>query len=310
MTATGLPTAKSDKTLQPPSSPDGAAWLNGKTVPISEAKISILDWGFLRSDATYDVIHLWKKKLFRVDDHLDRFFNGMQRLHMDIGMSREQVKQAMIDCVKASNLTDAYVEVICTRGLPEPGSRDPRTCKNQFMVFAIPFVYLLKPEQQGLSVLISDRVRIPPSSFDPKIKNYLWLDMVMGLYEAYDQNAESVLLVDEQGNLCEGPGFNIFVLKGNQLMTPKRGVLEGITRKTVLELGYLADLIVLEADIQPETALDADEVFATSTAGGLMPITRLNGQPVGDGEPGPVTQRLKEAYWALHDDPRYGLPVD
>ena len=306
MIATGLPTAKSDKTLQPPSPPDGAAWLNGKTVPISEAKISILDWGFLRSDATYDVIHLWKNKLFRVDDHLDRFFNGMQRLHMDIGMSREQVKQAMIDCVKASNLTDAYVEVICTRGLPEPGSRDPRTCKNQFMVFAIPFVYLLKPEQQGLSVLISDRVRIPPSSFDPTIKNYLWLDMVMGLYDAYEQGAESTLLVDEEGNLCEGPGFNIFVVNGSTLMTPKRGVLEGITRKTVLELGHKAGLTVIETDIQPEIALSADEVFGTSTAGGIIPVTELNGAAVGQGEPGPITQQLTTAYWALHDDPKYG----
>ena len=288
----------------------GAAYINNQLVPISEAKISILDWGFLRSDATYDVIHLWKNKLFRVDDHLDRFFNGMQRLHMDIDMTRQQVKQAMIDCVKASGLTDAYVEVICTRGLPEPGSRDPRTCKNQFMVFAIPFVYLLKPEQKGLSVMISDRVRIPPSSFDPTIKNYLWLDMVMGLYEAYDQNAESVLLVDEQGNLCEGPGFNIFVLQGNQLMTPKRGVLEGITRKTVLELGREAGLSVVETDIQPDMALCADEVFATSTAGGVMPVTALNGEPVGAGEPGAVTQALRQAYWDLHDDPRYGLVVE
>lgn len=224
---------------------------------------------------------------------------------MDIGMTREQVTKAMVDCVKASGLEDAYVEIICTRGQPEPGSRDPRTCKNQFMVFAIPFIYLLKPGQQGLSIVISDRVRIPPSSFDPTIKNYLWLDMVMGLYEAYEQGAESTLLVDEQGNLCEGPGFNIFVLSGSTLMTPKRGVLEGITRKTILELGRKAGLNVIETDIQPEIALAADEVFATSTAGGVIPVTKLNGMPVANGEPGPVTNQLRRAYWSLHEDPKY-----
>ena len=287
----------------------GAAYINNQLVPIQDAKISILDWGFLRSDATYDVIHLWKNKLFRVDDHLDRFFNGMQRLHMDIGMTRQQVKQAMIDCVKASGLTDAYVEVICTRGLPEPGSRDPRTCKNQFMVFAIPFVYILKPGQKGLSVIISERVRISPRSFDPKVKNYLWLDMVMGLYEAYDQDAESVLLVDEQGNICEGPGFNVFIVKGNTLSTPQRGVLEGITRKTVMELAGRAGMSVLETDVQSADALAADEVFATSTAGGIMPVTQLNNLPVGNGEPGAITQQLIDAYWALHFDDQYGVLV-
>ena len=99
-------------------------------VLISEAKIPILDWGFLHSDATYDVAHLWRGKFFRLDDSMNRFFAGMKSLHMDIGMTPVQVKQAMIDCVKATGLEDAYVEIICTRGQPKPGSRDPRTCEN------------------------------------------------------------------------------------------------------------------------------------------------------------------------------------
>ena len=106
----------------------GATWVDGEILPISEAKIPILDWGFLHSDATYDVAHLWKGKFFRIDDHIERFFSGMKRLHMDIGMTPEQVKQAMVGCVKATGLADAYVEIICTRGQPQPGSRDPRTC--------------------------------------------------------------------------------------------------------------------------------------------------------------------------------------
>ena len=104
---------------------------------------------------------------------------------------------------------------------------------------------------------------------DPTIKNYPWLDLVLGLYEAYEQNAESVLLVDSAGNLCEGPGFNIFVLKGNTLSTPQSGVLQGLE--------------VQRRDVTPAMAMQADELFVTSTAGGPMPLTELNGQPVGEG---------------------------
>ena len=129
---------------------------------------------------------------------------------------------------------------------------------------------------------------------DPTIKNYPLLDLVLGLYEAYEQNAESVLLVDSAGNLCEGPGFNIFVLKGNTLSTPQSGVLQ-------------------YCDVTPAMAMQADELFVTSTAGGPMPLTELNGQPVGEGavadEPGPVTEKIIAAYWALHDDPAYAEVV-
>ena len=288
----------------------GAAWINGEIAPISEAKISVLDWGFLRSDATYDVIHCWKKRLFRLDDHLDRFYTGMDYLRMDCGLNREQLTEAVLACTRATGLEDAYVEVICTRGQPEPGSRDPRSCRNRLMVFAIPFVYILKPDQPGLSVLISDRQRISAKSFDPRVKNYLWLDMVMGLFEAYDYGAESVLLVDDRGNLCEGPGFNIFVVKGDSISTPQNGVLEGITRKTVMELATRNAMPVMQTDISVAAALAADEIFATSTAGGIMPVTQLNNRPVGHGEPGPVTRQLIEDYWELHFDDHYSLPID
>ena len=298
-----------NETLIKPALEQGAAFIEGQLVPISEAKIPILDWGFLRSDATYDVAHLWRGKFFRIDDHIERFFNGMDRLHLDCGLSRAEVKQVMVDCVLASDLEDAYVEIICTRGQPEQGSRDPRTCKNKFWAFAIPFVHILKPDQTGLSLMISQRRRIPEASIDPRIKNYHWLDMVLGLYEAYDNGAESVLLVDEFGNLCEGPGFNIFVVNNGCISTPKTGVLHGITRQTTMELAQQQGFNMVVCDVSAELAENADEIFVTSTAGGLMPVIELNGRLVNGGDPGEVFQRLRQAYWALHDDPRYSFMV-
>jgi branched-chain amino acid aminotransferase len=110
----------------------GVAYIDGRFMPVAEARLPILDWGFLRSDATYDVVHVWKGRFFRLDDHLDRFFRGMARLHMDPGLDREKIRAVLMECVRRSGLSDAYVEMICTRGMPPPGSRDPRQAKNRF----------------------------------------------------------------------------------------------------------------------------------------------------------------------------------
>ena len=290
----------------------GAAFINDQYVPIAEASLPVLDWGFLHSDAPYDVAHVWRGRFFRIDEYLDRFERSMKSLRMSVPYSREQIREVMFELVRRSGLRDAYVEIICTRGMPAPGSRDPRTCTNRFMAFAIPFVWIADEElrAQGLNLLVSQYQRIAPESIDPRIKNYHWLDMVMGLFEAYDAGADSAVLVDAVGNLVEGPGFNVFVRRGERVITPERGVLEGVTRATVLEL-LAAENVQVSTELLPAaTARAADEVFITSTAGGVMPVTRIAGQTVGDGLPGALTTRLNQAYWALHDDPDYTIAVD
>ena len=289
----------------------GCAYVNGEYVPPSEAKISIFDWGFLHSDATYDVAHVWQGRFFRLDDHLERFFASMDRLRLDPGRTRDEVRAVMHECVRRTGLRDAYVEVLCTRGRPEPGSRDPRTCQNQFMAFAIPFVWIADPAKQkrGIELVVSDVQRIAPASVDPRVKNYHWLDMVMALFQAYDAGAETALLVDARGNVAEGPGFNVFaVVEGGALVTPDAGVLEGISRRTVLELARAAGLAVEARPLPVAELRRASEVFLSSTGGGVIPIARVDGEPVGGraaGRFGPVSERLQAAYWALHEDPRY-----
>ena len=286
----------------------GSAFIDEEFVPISEAKISLLDWGFLHSDATYDVAHVRNGKFFRLDDHLDRFFSGMEMLRMSIPYNRQELSTILSDCVSKSGLQNAYVEMITTRGLPEPGSRDPRTCQNRFFAFAIPFVWIAKPGN-GLELIVSQRQRIPPQSVNPTIKNYHWLDLVMGQFEAYDKGSETVVVVNGQGNIAEGPGFNIFAVKNRVLTTPEDGVLKGITRKTVIELASELGYDVIEGELSPEAARSADELFATSTAGGIMAITKIDGQNVSTGETGPITLMFQDRYWALHNDPRYSHQV-
>ena len=287
----------------------GAAYIDDNLVPISEAKISILDWGFLHSDATYDVVHVWDGKFFRLNDHLDRFYTGMGKLRMSIPYSREEVCGILSNCVRSSGLREAYVEMITTRGLPRPGSRDPRTCTNMFFAFAIPFVWITKP-QDGLHLVVRSKQRIPVESVDPIVKNYHWLDLVMGQFEAYDRGGETAAVIDSQGNIKEGPGFNIFAIKDSVVKTPAGGVLEGITRKTAIELAIENGYSVIQDDLSPEFARNADELFATSTAGGIMPITTIDGQTIGNGTMGPITQKLQKAYWAYHEDPKYTSGIE
>lgn len=291
---------------------NGIAYIEGEYVAIEDARIPLLDWGFLHSDATYDVAHVWRGRFFRVDDYLDRFHASMKRLRMSIPYSREQVRSIMFELARRSGLREAYVEVVCTRGIPAPGSRDPRSCENRFLAFAIPFVWIADDElrAKGLNLLISRQQRIPPESVDSKIKNYHWLDMVMALFEAYDHGADSAVLVDADGNLVEGPGFNVFVRTGDTVITPARGVLEGVTRESILELLEREDLQVKQEALPAATAKAADEVFITSTAGGVMPVTQISNAAVGDGRPGYLSAKLNDGYWAMHDDPGLNVEVE
>ncbi|OCC02416.1 branched-chain amino acid transferase [Labrys sp. WJW] len=291
--------------------PAGTAYIDGAFVPMSEAKISVLDWGFLHSDATYDVVHVWKGRFFRLDSHIERFARSADRLRLTLPVSPGGLARILAECVARSGLEDAYVEMVLTRGTSPTFSRDLREARNQLICFAIPFGWILKPEQReaGLSIVLSDIRRIPPESVDPTVKNYHWLDFVMGLYDAYDRGAQSAVLTDAGGNLAEGPGFNIFTVRQGRIATPDRGVLRGVTRQTAIDLAAELGFPLEERVVAAAEALAADEVFVTSTAGGIMPVTRINAAVVGEGRMGPVTRALLEAYWARHEDPAWSTAV-
>ena len=301
----------SDRHLDPHAYPDGVAFLDGQYLPMSQAKVSVLDWGFLHSDATYDTVHVWDGRFFRLDLHLDRFFGGLEKLRMTIPFDRDGVAEILHNCVALSGHRAAYVEMVCTRGASPTFSRDPRQAINRFMAFAVPFGSVANAEQlrTGLKVAISDKVRIPPASIDPSIKNYHWLDLVRGLYDAYDRGAETAIILDFNGNVAEGPGFNVFCVKDGALSTPAVGVLPGITRRTVFDLCAEAGLAAVAADVSVAALKTADEVFITSTAGGVMPVTMIDGELVADGKAGAITERLMALYWQRHDDPAWSSAV-
>ena len=289
----------------------GCAFIGGEYVPVGEAKISILDFGVTRSDCTYDVAHVWKGRFFRLDKHLDRFTASVAKLRMMLPFDREELERTLHRCAARVGTDDLYVSMTCMRGRPPAGTRDPRLAKNHFYCFAVPFVWLATLEQQdkGGSLHVSNIPRIAPESVDPTVKNYHWLDMEMSLFETYDLGMQFVVLKDQDGNMTEGPGYNIFALHGGKWTTPDRGVLQGITRQTVLDLCKELNVSAEPGKISQADLRSADEILVTSTAGGVMPIVSVDGKAVGDGTPGPVTTRLRQLYWKKHADPQWSTPL-
>ncbi len=289
----------------------GAAFVDGQFVPTSEAKISLFDWGFTRSDATYDVASVWHGAFFRLNDHLDRFFASLAKLRLKIPHDRAEVREILHGCVRAGGLHDAYVAMVATRGVPPRGARDPRLATNRFYAYAVPYVWIAPPEKQatGIDLHISERQRIAPASVDPTVKNYHWLDLVQSMFDAYDLGRDTSCVVDAAGNVTEGPGFNVFMVKDGVVRTADRGVLEGISRRTAIELCARLGLPLQLGPVPADAMRDADEVFLTSTGGGILPIAKIDGRPL-PGFPGAVTRRLAEAYWAMHDEPAHRDPVD
>lgn len=292
----------------------GAAWMGGRIIPIDEASVQVTDWGLTHSDVAYDVVPVWNGAFFRMDDYVTRFMASLTALRLQVGMDREQIVGALHDMVGASGLHDSYVAMVAARGRnPVPGSRDPRDCTNHFYAWCVPYVHIVKPEQadRGTSVWIAKSVRrIPRDSVDPKVKNYHWGDFTSGLFEAKDRGFETTLLLDHAGNITEGPGFNVFAVFGNRVVTPDHGVLHGITRQTVLEMARACGL---GADTRPLPLAEfwqAYEVFLSSSGGGVIPVTRVDDRVFSNAAPGPVAQRLRRDYFDWLSQDRFRTPVN
>ena len=289
----------------------GCVFIDGAYAPLSEAKISMFDWGFTRSDVTYDVVSAWQGAFFRIDTHIDRFFASLQKMRLAIPYTRAELREILHGVVRAGGLQDAYVAMVCTRGVPPRGVRDPRQAQNRFYAYALPFVMIAPREKQlaGIDLHISERQRIASASVDPTVKNYHWIDLVQSMFDAYDRGADTSCVVDADGNVTEGPGFNVFAVKDGVALTSGHGVLEGVSRRTAIELCEKLGIALRVAPLPVATVREADEVFLTSTGGGVLPIAKIDGRPLPQ-FPGPITTRLYDAYWALHDDPAYRDPVN
>ncbi|HEX2528232.1 MAG TPA: aminotransferase class IV [Geminicoccus sp.] len=291
----------------------GAAYVDGVVTPIKQAKIPITDWGYRRSDVTYDVVGVYFGAFFRLDDHVKRFRRSMEKLRLKPEESDEDIKRILTDLVRRTGLREAYVAMDCVRGKPAPGlPYHPAYGRAYLVCFAIPWVWLFSEEQQarGVHAMIAKTPRIPPESVDPTVKNFHWGDLTQALFEAHDAGFETAVLLDQEGNLTEGPGYNVFAVIDGTVVSPPKGALEGITRLSVKEL--CEDLGIPHA-IRPISRAEleeADEIFFSTTAGGVMPASRLGTRILGNDRPGPISARLRETFWEKRRQGWHATPID
>ena len=290
----------------------GIVYMDGAYVPAEEARLPLFDLGFLRGDAVYDTVSVWKGLFFRLDDHLARFRRSCDGMRLVCPHDAPALARILATCVDRAGLDDAYVQMIVTRGtFPNPDRRDLRTCVHRFIAFALPYIWIVKPERQetGIDVAIVENRRTPAEAIDPRVKNFNWMDLQRGMLQGLDRGADNVVLCTPAGHLSEGPGFNLFFVMRGKLRTPARNVLEGITRRTVIDLAGELGVEVEAGDFGPEALREADEAFLSSTAGGIMPVTRIDGRPLGNGAPGLLTGEFRGLYWRKREAGWHGTPV-
>lgn len=285
----------------------GVAWIEGEYVPASDARISIFDTGFGHSDVTYTVAHVWHGNVFRLDDHIDRLLDGARKLRLESPLTKEELAGIAKRCVALSQLRESYVNLTLTRGFGKrKGEKDLTKLTSQVYVYAIPYLWAFPPHEQifGTSAIVPRHVRRSGrNTVDPTVKNYQWGDLTAASFEAKDRGARTGILLDADGCVAEGPGFNVVVVKDGRLASPSRNALPGITRRTVFEIAEAMGVEAVLRDVTSQELYDADELIAVTTAGGVTPITSLDGEPIGDGTPGPLTVALRDRFWALMDEP-------
>jgi branched-chain amino acid aminotransferase len=285
----------------------GVAWIEGEYVPAAEARISIFDTGFGHSDLTYTVAHVWHGNIFRLADHLDRLLDGAAKLRLDPGYSKDELAEITKRCVSMSQLRESFVNLTITRGYGKrKGEKDLSKLTNQTYIYAIPYLWAFPPHEQifGTSAIVPRHVRrAGRNTVDPSIKNYQWGDLTAASFEAKDRGARTAILLDADNCVAEGPGFNVVMVKDGKLASPSRNALPGITRKTVFEIAGAFGIEASLRDVTSRELYDAEELMAVTTAGGVTPITSLDGEALGDGDPGPLTVAIRDRFWALMDEP-------
>ncbi len=287
-----------------PAYKDGSAYVIDRICPIAEAAIPLTDSGFTHSDAVYDVISVSRGSFFRLGLHQERFSKALALTRMRNPLSSEEEAENLNRLVALTGLKDAYVFWTVTRGSTMGGRGDflnPERFQNRLYAYVTPYVFICDDEQRarGIDLVVSrDRIRIPSRAVDPRAKNFHWLDLMMSLFEARERGAEWSVLPDESGYLTEAPGTNIFAVKDGVVLTPDSGCLEGITRQTVIDLCKDLDVPCKLTKVHVDELRGADEAFLSSTAGGVMPVNRVDDNLLGgkDG-PGELTTRLHNAYW-------------
>ena len=283
----------------------------GRPLDPGEATVSVFDRGFLYGDSVYETLRTAGGHMVEPSRHLERLRRSAAGIGLEIPFTDAELRAAIAETHAASGNADSYVRVIVTRGAG-PLMLDPRVSESPLLVVLVQELKLPPPAlyETGLSVRIVDVHKISARSLDPTLKTGNYLNSIQALRQATQSAAEDAIMCSPLGHVAEGATSNVFMVRGGQVFTPSlaTGLLEGIPRALVIALAGELGVACSEATIMPDELRAADEVFLTSSVRGAMPVTTLDGAPVGDGKVGPVTRRIMVRYQAYIDAVAAGGP--
>ena len=279
----------------------GVVYVNGRFEPTETAAISVFDHGFLYGDGVFDTSFARHGWIFKLEEHMDRLERSLKAVALDLPMSMPELRAATIETAARNGHKDAYIKIVASRGVSAEPLMDPRNCTPTVVIFARPYLSLAGAgvKERGLVTKLTSLRRVSHTALDPRIKSLNYLNLVMARMEAFASGVDEALIVDEDGDVCEAPGYNVFAIIDGVVVTPDRAILEGITRATVLELCADLGIPARIGRLAPYDLFTAQEAFLTSTAGGLVPVVKVDGRPVGTGRPGPLLARLDARYEEL-----------
>ena len=277
-------------------------WLNGDVVPLEEARTSVADHAHLYGDGLFEGIRIYGRKVFKLDEHLERLYHGVAFLGYEMTIGVEELKSTVLDVCRQADIADGYIRMNVTRGTGlglDPKHMDRRP--NVMIMVSTLSLYPPEAYELGLRVITSSFRVIAPDALDPRLKCIgRYASNILAKQEANARNAGEALMLNGQGQLAECTGDNIFLVKGRTLLTPHRscGILLGVTRNVTIEIAREAGLTVDETFLTPFDVFTADEAFLTGTAAELIPMVSLDGKSIGCGTPGPVTADLMARFRA------------
>ncbi|NUN53673.1 MAG: aminotransferase class IV, partial [Planctomycetaceae bacterium] len=273
--------------------------IDGRILPPEEATVNVFDHGFLFGDSVYEVVRTRRGRPVTMEEHLARLEGSARRIYMELPWSRAAIAARVAEANAAGGNAESYFRIIVTRGVGEI-SLLPDTCRSPCLIV------IVKPlpappasvARDGLRVLVTGRPRNDRRALDPSAKTGNYLNNLLALVEAHRGGCDDAILLNPAGLLAEATTSNLFLVRGGRVATPalECGILAGITRDLLLREFPARGIAAEEGSYGAEALESADEVFLTSTIRGVAPVTSVDGRPVGDGRPGPVTRRVAALY--------------
>lgn len=259
----------------------------------------MFDRGFLYGDSVYEVTQTFEKRIFMLEEHLDRLFYSAMKMDMPMDYKREEITSHIKKVLERLNSESVYLRIVVTRGEGEIGLDPNLATKNNLIIIA----QEKEPNpswwyDKGVSVIIAHVLRNPKSSLDPNIKSGNYLNNVMAMSEAKKSGAFDAIMLNAHGQITEATTSNIWIVRNNVLITPpiKAGLLGGITRRSLIKIAKDNGISVSEENFSARELMDADECFLTSTTKLIVPITKVDKTSIANGEPGAMTKKLLKLY--------------